>query len=142
MQWEHASFNEEEAVPYGILLDWVSEKQPDQEREQRVSRLKHAGVVPDTYVDSSRQLSLEEPEASLACALQVLEEEPRRAVDWPFTWYVSTYTHDNWNAYYYTGLYSALRLHMGGRITDKTASRMALEQALRYSVGEMTPQPN
>jgi len=45
-----------------------------------------------------------------------------------------------WNPHYYTGLYSALRLHMGGRIRDKIASRMPLEQALRYVTEGMASQ--
>jgi hypothetical protein len=81
MGWEHASLNEELAVPYGVLLDWISGKQLDQEREQRVVCLEHAGRVPNTYVELSPQLSLEEPEASLACVPQTLEKGPRRAVD-------------------------------------------------------------
>jgi hypothetical protein len=138
MEWEHASFNEEGTVPYGVLLDWISEKQVDPERQHRVARLESAERVPDTYVEFSRQLSLEEPEASLACVLQMLERQPKRAVDWLFRWYASHYTRGNWNPHYYTSLYSALRLQMGGRIHDRIASRMALEQTLHYFVEEMT----
>jgi hypothetical protein len=138
MEWEHASFNEEGTGPYGVLLDWISGKQLDQEREQRLERLEYAGRVPNTYVEFSPQLSLGEPEASLACVLQMLEKESRRAVDWLFTWYATSLTHDSWNPHNDTSLYSALRLHRGGRIADRTASRMALEQALHDFLEEMT----
>lgn len=138
MEWEHASLNEERAVPYGVLPDWISGKQLDQEREKRVVCLEYAGRVPNTYVEFSPQLFLEEPEASLACVLQTLEKGARKAVDWLFRWYASSRTHDSWNPHNYTSLYSALRLHMGGRIADRTASRVALEQALHYFMEEMT----
>ena len=138
MEWEHAWFNEEEAVPCGVLLDWVSGKQVDQEREQRVARLECAGRVPDTCVEFSHQLFLEKPQAWLACVLQMLEETPKRAIGWLFRWYASHYAQDNWNPHRYTSLCSALRLHMGGTIHDEIASHMALEQGLRYLTDETT----
>lgn len=95
-EWEHASFNKDGAVPYSILLDWVSEKELDSERERRAAGYTYTGELPDTYEEFSHQFSFESPrtrgsDTSIPCVFQMMEERPRQAVDWLFRLYASHY---------------------------------------------------
>jgi len=136
-QWEHAVFNKDGSVPYGLLLDWVGEKKLDTDRERRMAEAKYTGELPGTYEEFCHQFSFEKFNESMPCILQLLEETPERCVDWLFRLYASYYTSD-WDPHYYTGLYSALRFYLSDRITDKVASRMVVEQAIYYFAEDVT----
>jgi hypothetical protein len=133
-EWEHARFNKDEAVPYGLLLDWVGEKELDKNRERRAANFTYSGDLPDTYEAFARQFSFEKLDDSIPCVFRMLEERPKKVVDWLFRLYASHHNH-GWDPHYYTSLYSALRLYTRDRIRDKVACLMALDQALHYFAG-------
>jgi hypothetical protein len=59
----------------------------------------------------------------------LVENFPKRTVDWFFRIYASYYAPSSWDPHYYT---AALRLYGYNRIENNAASRMALDQAIRY----------
>ena len=135
-QWENAAFNTDNDVPYGLLIDWVGNKKCDEDRVQRVTKASYSGGLPETYEEFESKFSFAELDDSIPLAFKMMEEQPRKAVDWLFRIYASQYKR-SWNAHYYTSLYSALRLYMGDIVSDEVACRMALDQALHYFAGGM-----
>jgi hypothetical protein len=138
-EWEHAAFNKDGSVPYGLLLNWVGNKKVDTNRERRMTEeiLQYTGKLPETYEEFSQQFSFEKLDQSIPCVFQLLDETPQRCVDWLFRIYASYYTRD-WDPHYYTGLYSALRFYLGNKIRDEVARRMAIEQAIYYFAEDIT----
>jgi len=130
-EWEEDFFNESGTAPYGLLADWIGEKEVDRDREQRATEYNYTGKLPETYDEFCSQFLFAELGDLVGCVFRMLEEKPKEIVDWLFRRYTSYYTRD-WDPHYYTGLYSVLRLCMSDKISDKVSCRMVLEQALHY----------
>ncbi|MBD3184209.1 hypothetical protein GF312_18130 [Candidatus Poribacteria bacterium] len=130
-EWEKALFNIDSEVPYGILVDWVGEKETDEEREKRADKAEYSGHIPETYEEFESKFSLDNIDDSIPMVFRVIEEKPEKSVDWLFRIYTSKYE-NSWNPHYYTSLYCALRFYIEDVIDDKIACRMGMDQALKY----------
>jgi hypothetical protein len=135
-EWEKAYFNPDGAVPYGLLADWIGEKEADKDREHRATEFTYSEELPETYEEFASKFSFEQLDDSLSLIFRLLEKQPKASVDWLFRIYASQYA-DSWDPHYYTSLYSALRLYMEDVVDHEVACRMALDQALHYFAEKM-----
>ncbi|MFW5972233.1 MAG: hypothetical protein ACOCRL_01975 [Bacillota bacterium] len=131
LEWENASFNENNIVPYNILIDWIGDKEIDTKLEMNVQELDSSNKLVETYSSFKEKFSPEKPDISIYTFLSLLDRDSATAIDWIFRIYTNYYTAE-WDPHYFTGLYCALKLYLSNKINNKTAARMAIYQAIRY----------
>jgi hypothetical protein len=133
LRWENAAFSRKGKIPYGILADWAGDKVLDAERKKRAAAAGVSRTPTETFEDFTGRFSFTDIDSSLDYLFYMLENFPHRTVDWIFRAYASEYDpRDSWDPHYITGLFCAVRLFLENRTGDRTAARMALDQAVRY----------
>lgn len=131
-EWQHAAFNPEQRVPFELLLEWIGPKAIDHAREERMERLSHAALMPQTYAEFMQGFSCDDQEQTVAMIITLLENEPAKAIDWTFRAYTGYYSLGRWDPHYFTSLYAAFHFFLQDDIEDLVAARMAVEQAFKY----------
>ncbi len=129
-EWEEAPFNKENIVPYHILIEWIGDKNLDKEREKKVDKLTNINKDISNYSQFSELFSPNNLDESIQTLIYLLQTKPEKAIDWVFRVYTDYYTPD-WDPHYFTSLYCAIELYRS-RNVDKTASKMAIYQAVQY----------
>ncbi len=129
--WERSSLCPEGGVPWGLIEDWVGDKETDQGRYDGMEEMATSGEAAETYEDFAERFTLDEIDESVSLLLSSLEQDPESAIDWIFRTYGSYYSPE-WDPHYITGLYCALELYLQTRETDRSATLMAIDQAVRY----------
>lgn len=129
--WERSSLCPGGGVPWGLIEDWVGDKKTDQGRYDGMEEMAASGEAVETYEDFAERFTLDGIDESVSLLLSSLEQDPESAIDWIFRTYGSYYSPE-WDPHYITGLYCALELYLQTRERDRSATLMAIDQAVRY----------
>ncbi len=129
--WQQSTLCPGKGVPWKLIRNWVGDKELDGERFDEMKSVEPYPNRIGSYEEFSQLFDLRQVDQSVRVLLSLLEKDPQRGIDWVFRLYTSYYTAD-WDPHYITGLYCAIQLHLGNGVSDKTASRMAIDQTVRY----------
>ena len=128
--WEKDEVNGD-YIPYHNFLNWIGEKEIEEELLEKIEEMEAMQNDLLTYEDFENSFSLKNLDETLPVYFNILEKDYKKAVDWMFRLYPNYYN-PNWDPHYFTSLYSALKLYKMDKTEDKTPSKMAVYQALRY----------
>ena len=128
--WEKDEVNGD-FIPYKNFLNWIGEKEIDQKQKEKIENMVNVEANLKTYDDFEMSFTLENLKDSMPIYFNILEKDYIKAVDWMFRFYTNYYN-PNWDPHYFTSLYSALKLYKMDKTKNKTPSKMAIYQAIKY----------
>jgi len=128
--WEKDEVNGD-YITYHNFLNWIGEKEVEEELLEKIEEMEAVKSNLLKYEEFKSSFSLKNLDETLPVYFNILEKDYKKAVDWMFRLYPNYYN-PNWDPHYFTSLYSALKLYKMDKTEDKTPSKMAIYQALRY----------
>ncbi|MDZ7672571.1 MAG: hypothetical protein U5K53_07055 [Halanaerobiales bacterium] len=118
-------------IPYHNFLNWIGDKEVDKKQKEKIENMETREYNLGTYEEFENTFLLKNLDDTFPVYLNVLEKDYNKAVDWMFRLYTNYYK-PNWDPHYFTSLYSALKLYEMDKSENKTPSKMAVYQAIRY----------